>query len=187
MKNSLILQQAPRWHPAPSRQGSRKILPPLMASWILEEGSLTQRLRNHFSKDVTVHLLQQGFGYPPLAEAEILGLPHPCRVIIREVALMIAGTPLMLARSLIPRSTIVKADHRLWRLGAQPLGDILFTHPNLQRPSLEYARIQLRPGICGLWSTDRVWSRRSLYTLGEDAPLLVAECFLPALLQTPLP
>ena len=91
---------------------------------------------------------------------------------------------MILARSLWPHETMQRADRRLWRLGNQPLGEILFSHPALQRSTLEFTRTRLRPGSG--WEAQRAFGRRSLYTMGPRAPLLIAEFFLPPCLETPL-
>lgn len=182
MQQSIILRETPHWRPVPPRLQLEKETSPLIASWILERGSLTRRLAEECAQDVRVELLQQLYQCALLPETRILGLRHPHLAVVREVALRASGVPMLLARSILPRETIVRADRRLWRLGEVPLGEILFNHPQLGRRSLEYARIRLRPGSFGIPGTEKIWGRRSVYTLGEDAPLLVAEFFLPSLL-----
>ena len=181
--NSLILEAAPHWQRVPWNSRRCLGLEGRVASWIFESGSLTQRLRTTFAERVSVEVLQQGPHFVSRTEARALGVPPGLRLIIREVVLRVGPTPMILARSLWPQATMQRADRRLWRLGNQPLGEILFSHKALQRNTLEFTRTRLKPD--GGLETAVVFGRRSLYTLGPRAPLLVAEFFLPPCLKTP--
>jgi len=59
---------------------------------------------------------------------------------------------------------------RLRRLNERPLGEFLFRDPYLLRSQLEIVR------------EGEIWGRRSLF-ISHHHPLLVAEFFLPALLE----
>jgi chorismate--pyruvate lyase len=95
------------------------------------------------------------------------------------------------ARSIIPARTLRGADRRLANLGSRPLGHILFADPRLQRLQLQLARIEpgdWQPELLTDQAPDQtpaasVWGRRSLYSLGPEHKLLVAEFFLPPLFQ----
>lgn len=176
---SLILSSPPLWHgqqggisPSPSPAND-------VHSWLLEAGSLTQRLRSRYGNAFGVVLLQQRLGLPFAEERMALSLRPGAKAVIREVALMAGQSPVILARSIIPHETVQYADPRLSRLGDQPLGEILFTHPELGRSTLEWSRVSLRAP----WAAQSVMGRRSLYTLSQSFPLLVAEFFLPELLK----
>lgn len=173
---SLILASPPLWH---TQQGGHSQNAHDIHSWLLEPGSLTQRLRGRYGESFGVVLLQQRIGAPYAEERMALGLCPGDKAVIREVALMAGDSPVILARSIIPHETIQYADPRLSRLGTQPLGEILFTHPELGRRTLEWTRVPLRSP----WNEDAVMGRRSLYTLSQTFPLLVAEFFLPSLLD----
>lgn len=176
---SLILASPPLWH---GQQGGISQTSPQandIHSWLLEPGSLTQRLRTQYGKNFGVLLLQQRLGIPYSEERMALGLRPGAKAVIREVGLMAGKSPVILARSIIPQETVKYADPRLSRLGNQPLGEILFTHPELGRRTLEWTRVSLRRQ----WGVKEVMGRRSLYTLSQTFPLLVAEFFLPALLN----
>lgn len=176
---SLILGAPPFWH---GQQGGISPKPnPTedIQSWLLESGSLTQRLRGRYGERFGVVLLQQRIGAPYLEERMALALRPGAKAVIREVALMAGPSPVILARSIIPQDTVNYADPRLSRLGNQPLGEILFTHPELGRRTLEWTRVPLRSP----WEVKSVMGRRSLYTLSQTFPLLVAEFFLPELLN----
>ena len=176
---SLILESPPLWH---GQQGGHAPSAPEandISSWLLEPGSLTQRLRTRYGGTFGVVLLQQRLGVPYVEERYALALRPGAKAVIREVGLMAGKSPVILARSIIPEETVKYADPRLSRLGNHPLGEILFTHPELGRRTLEWTKVPLRSH----WNVKEVMGRRSLYTLGQAFPLLVAEFFLPLLLD----
>jgi chorismate--pyruvate lyase len=104
---------------------------------------------------------------------------------VREVLLHAQQQPLILARTVIPWQTVQYLPYNLTRLGTRPLGEIIFADPKIERSTLELAYI-----VPALWTTEArllgqinaaVWGRRTLY-LAWQQPLLVTECFLPAVL-----
>jgi chorismate lyase len=178
-RRSLILPGAPIWHALDGHHIPTPMEPKGPGSWMREEGSLTLRLREKHGKHFNVEVLQQTPAQPFQDEMYRLGLRRGMRAVVREVALKTGNTTLILARSIIPEETLLRADPRLQRLGTQPLGEILFSHPELARASLEWT---LTP-IKGHPHASRTPGRRSLYTLGDHFPLLVAEFFLPEILM----
>lgn len=177
---SLILASPLLWHAQSGGISRRSAESNDIRSWLLEAGSLTQRLRGRYGASFGVMLLQQRLGTPYVEEWQTLDLRPGDKTVIREVALMSGTTPVVLARSIIPQETVNYADPRLARLGTQPLGEILFSHPELGRRTLEWSKVRLRSP----WGGMEVMGRRSLYTLGQGLPLLVAEYFLPELLKS---
>jgi chorismate--pyruvate lyase len=167
------------------RHHGNRPIPPHIASWLFEAGSLTRRLRHLCGAEFRVRLLRQAWCKPFADEACILHLALGRRAVVREVALQWGERPLVVARSVIPAKTLKGVDRRLAHLGTRPLGEILFADPRLQKKSLELSEVgaarwrkELRADL-DLGS--RTWSRRSLYTLGRGHRLLVAEFFLPEL------
>ncbi len=145
---------------------------PLIRDWLLEEGSLTARLVALSEGDFRVELLAQYWGRPAVEEARRLRL-HPGRfALIREVALLGHGQPWVRARSVLPASSLTGAGRRLRKLGNRSLGHLLFRDPTLRRGDIEVARLGQPEGL--------VFARRS-HLVYHGRPLLVAECFLPAL------
>lgn len=88
----------------------------------------------------------------------------------RKVLLRCGNTPWVAAHSLIPVSSMEGPLKRLRSLDDRPLGEFLFQDPFLERRQLEVTR------------SGQVWGRRSLF-YSHHKPLLVAEFFLPALLE----
>ncbi len=176
---SMIVQGAPLWHTLDTRHLPVPMEPEGPGSWMREQGSLTLRLRERYGEDFHVELLQQRPGLPFHDEMEQLGLSRGMKAIVREVALKAGNATRILARSVIPEATLLMADTRLQRLGTQPIGEILFSHPELTRHTMEWTLTKLK----GQTSSTPIHGRRSLYILEDQYPLLVAEFFLPALLR----
>lgn len=207
---SQVLTRAPRWRQVHHGNIPGTHPPREIASWLLEPGSLTARLRQQFGAGFRVVLLRQSWQRPFIEESCLLRLAPGQRCIVREVSLQDGETPLILARSIIPAKTLHGADRRLANLGTQPLGHILFSDPRLRKLQLEVTRIGCTAAVgdsdrstqasrlngpprtlaggkpSGLITGQeghcgRVWGRRSLYSLGSGHHLLVAEFFLPGL------
>lgn len=167
---------APRHAPPP---GCRAAVPARWRPWLLDKGSLTERLLAASGGDLRVRVMDQRWARPRPDERRILALGAGRRVLIREVLLIGRGEPWVYARSLLPPE-LLRGRHRLLaQLGERPLGSLLFQDPALRRSRIEIGRRQLPP-LPGLEShrAERAWWRRSLFRL-NGRPLLVAEMFLP--------
>ncbi len=145
---------------------------PALQSWLLDPGSLTARLKTLAGPQFRVRVLEQGWVHhcsPALLQCFA---PHVARQRMwsRKVLLQCGQTPWVAAHSLIPLSSMQGPLKRLRRLDERPLGEFLFREPSMQRFQLE------------LTQDAGIWGRRSLFYL-HGRPLLVAEFFLPALLQ----
>jgi chorismate--pyruvate lyase len=159
-----------------------------MQDWLLDTGSLTERLQS-LSSHFELELLGQK---PlPLESSEKRALPnHQLQTWqIREVILYGNGKPWVFARSVLP-------DHlcnSTWaNLGKQPLGQRIFNDPSFVRSDFEIGHLQQHPlthksfynTTANAANAKRMvrpelrWARRSVFTRGADT-LLVAEAFLP--------
>jgi chorismate--pyruvate lyase len=145
---------------------------PLLQSWLLDPGSLTSRLKALAGSEFNVRVLEECWIRHTSPSLLQCFEPHVARQRLwsRKVLLQCGDTPWVAAHSLIPISSMQGPLKRLRRLDERPLGEFLFRDPALRRYQLE------------LTQSDSVWGRRSLFYL-HDQPLLVAEFFLPALLQ----
>lgn len=154
-------------------------------SWLQERGSLTERLRQQWG-DVAVQLLSEGQTAPLPHEAQRLGLAPPALAWVRCVLLVCQGRPRVYARTVIPQWTPHNPWAEVQRLGQQPLGELLFRLPDLQRSRFEWA--------CGLdWPHAAHWqaqrppdgvARRCVFERAH-APLLLTEVFLEAVAHQP--
>ncbi len=147
-------------------------MPPVLRRWLYSTDSLTRRLRRVCRHALRVEVLQHGLSRPRLEEAAQLGLPPGRVALVREVRLLDGRQAVVEARSVIPLDVLQGSWRILARLGEQPLGEIIFTRPGLSRTGLELCQ----PGSSGSWG------RRNHYRLCQR-PLLVAEFFLPELVQ----
>lgn len=168
----------------------RRDVPEEMLRWLLDPASLTLRLKSACRGRFRVVVLSQGWARPHLNEAEVLGMRDNCWGFVREVQLLCDEEPLVFARTIIPRTTLVGSNRRLTRLKTRPLGAVLFADPTMTRGTVEIARItpgvRLYTGATQHLSKmpDAIWGRRSLFTLGGK-PLLVSEIFLPSIPPCP--
>jgi chorismate--pyruvate lyase len=155
----------------------------IIASWIYDRSSLTQRLRDLCPQKFSVVVLYQGWQRPRHDERRVLDLPAPQRAWVREVHLCCEGKPLVFARTVIPHTTLTGPRKRLMRLGRRPLGALLFAARRVRRRhfgviSLAGDSELLANG--GTFPRTTIWGRRAVFYL-QDKPLLVSEFFLPSL------
>ncbi len=182
-KRSVIFCRQPAWFR--DRCGIKSDIPREAASWIYETGSLTQRLKKKCGIHFRVAVLNQGWVRPWPDEARMLHLKRSQTALVREVLLFCSRQPLIVARTIIPRTTLKGAQRRLASLGTRPLGEVIFTYPALRRDRLDTGQVHTldwNPRIAESLAIDRsVWGRRTVYDIA-GRKLLVCEFFLPAVL-----
>lgn len=166
-----------RWYTL--RRPAATDAPLIWRKWLLDSGSLTQRLIDLSQGDFRVEVVRQGWSRPTRSEAKALGIPTRQLALIREVQLIGKGQPWVYARTVIPASTLTGKQRQLNAIGNRSLGSILFTDPTMKRGPLQVSKLKLTTG-------ETVWARRSQFQL-SDKPLLVAEVFLPQLQQVHYP
>jgi chorismate lyase len=177
---SFLFNCEPKWQE--NRQGLRHKIPENVQSWTYESGSLTQRLRYVYGAGIAVKILLQRWQTPFLSERRLLGLPEHHYSLTREVLLHINGKPLILARTIIPASTIKAAKSNLSKLGNRPLGEIIFSYPKLERIAMDVTLIKpsiwMQPALAEAGINQPVWGRRTVYA-NAHKHMLVSEFFLP--------
>lgn len=165
---------------------SYRNIPPATLSWLFEPGSITRRLRGIYGEDVGVKVLRQHWDLPFPGEARLLGVARRRRCLVREVLLHADGQPLVLARTIIPRSNLRGVHRNLTRIGSRPLGEVIFADPHLQRLEMQIAYVQPEAWASRLAAETPIlaplWGRRTVYAI-RHRPLLVSEFFLPGLLE----
>lgn len=168
------------------RRLSRAYLPAHLRPWLLDTGSLTQRIIGACSKKFRVEVVRQGWVRPMRNEARALGLRPEAYALVREVRLFCGDAPWVYARTVIPRATLSGIERRLAWLRSRSLGAMLFADPSVERG--EFELVQLVPGDRLYERTatllaqrpPMIWGRRARFRLKGKA-LLVSEIFLPAL------
>ncbi len=146
---------------------------------ILDKNSLTQRLIRKSQGEFEVQIVSQGFQRPEFSEWRRLGLKNRQLALLRSVKLCGKGEVWVLARSVIPLSTLRGKTRYLASLGTKPLGAVLFRDPSLGRAMFEICEVHLAqlPKFQPLPESTKGWGRRSVFLL-HNKPLLVAEIFL---------
>lgn len=160
-------------------------LRPRLREWLLDPGSLTQRLVDACDGQFRVEVLSQGYGRPERNEARLLRMRIGQRALIREVRLYCGDEPWVFARTVIPHRTLSGPRRRLLFLGNKPLGAVLFADPSMRRDEMQISCIRPDHELhrhalgSGKGSSEPIWGRRSVFYLNEQ-PLLVSEVFLPS-------
>lgn len=180
---SFLFNRPPLWKS--HKLGLQQQLPAELQSWLHETGSLTKRLRGVYGSAFGVKILFHRWKPAFIDECRLLGLPPARYQLIREVLLHAHGQPLVLARTILPEPTIKIAHRNLSHLGTRPLGEVIFSYPDLELRQRQFSRAET-----AIWSArlrsdigveQAIWGRRTVYAI-QDHPLLVAEFFLPSLL-----
>jgi chorismate--pyruvate lyase len=160
-----------------------------LKEWLLATGSLTQRLKTHCKhfevKVLGEHLLE------PLAD-EFPAQTDP--VWIREVLLCLDGIPWVFARTLIPQTILGSHSNNdnqpndFTRLGTRPLGELLFSSPDITPGDIEVAQFETCGRLAALATSlnqqvnSSLWGRRRYFNL-YGSQLIVSEIFLPAAVE----
>lgn len=155
---------------------------PETASWLCGQGSLTQLLKRASADQFAVQVLdehEQAMSNPVL-RAEFGPVSDEHLFWSRKVVLHGKGQPWVLAHTLMPAHSELSELRQVRHLGNRPLGEFLFDHPELQRSHLHFTCLPSATNAAG------IWGRKSLFFL-FGKPIMVAEFFLPELLQLPVP
>lgn len=160
--------------------------PASVKDWLLTAESLTQRIKERCNGRFNLELTGQIWSRPLRDERLYLGLQPAQYTLIRQVFLRCDKKPLVFARTIIPRGTLVGSGRKLASLGTRPLGDILFNDKSASRRELAIGKIngndpRYRFATArGQTPAAGLWGRRSLFFF-NGKPLLVIEIFLPEL------
>jgi chorismate--pyruvate lyase len=139
--------------------------------WLLEQGSLSKRLRDNCG-ELTVELYQhQWCPGDQLARDENNLLSSPPYYLLRRVVLSGDGQPWVIGSTIIPQSTAEDRDYNLSKLGETPLGEEVFKAETVDRDSLQLSHIVIEGGF--------LYARRSRLWMNHK-PMLVTELFLPS-------
>ncbi len=171
------LTAEPQWQPA--QRFTRQQLPSAVRRWLLDDGSLTQRLQQLSGGDFRVRRLSQSWQRPRPSEQRLLNLPTREQALVREVELLCGGQPRVFARSVFPQRALHGDLRHLRRLENRSLGAILFAHCGVRRSPFELASITPEHHYIPehLVQDAPAWGRRSRFDLGGHS-LMVSEIFL---------
>ena len=139
-------------------------------SWLTEEGSLTERLKEEFG-NVKVDVMYEGH----ISEKE--------SEYMREVIIQSDDLPMIYAKTLLKKNDIEDAWNCIKSLGQQSLANILFKDPKIFRRSLSYRicksndALYLHLKSLNLIHDEVIWLRQSKWER-EGKILLLVEVFL---------
>jgi chorismate lyase len=153
--------------------------------WLTRGGSLTAHLRA--LGKVEVRVTREAVDLPWPDERVALALAPRERAWVREIALVVEGVPFVAAHSATP----LGASHGIWQamrsLRTRPLAELLYSDSGVARSALVSRRVSARHALHALAARQTAGqaphafvARRSVFER-HGAPLLVTECFLPAL------
>lgn len=156
-----------------------------MRCWLVDRGSLTQRLKSRCATFRVVPLAT-GFARANADEYALLGVAPGTRAYVREVLLLCNEVPVVFAHSVLPLASLRGGWHGITRLGSRSLGEALFSDHRIARQPLAcrqvrhghplFQRIARQQPL----TASSLWARRSVFRLNAH-PLLVTEVFLPAI------
>ena len=135
-------------------------------SWLNEPGSITSRIKS-FS-NFRLKLLRDGPGEVDSIEDDLVVANYEENN-TREVILYSNEKPLIYAKSIIPLATIGLGLGVLGNLKENPLGDILFSNPEIKKKYMLFAKFQSNEEI--------FYGRKGIYTV-RGYPFSVCEIFL---------
>jgi chorismate-pyruvate lyase len=142
-------------------------------SWLTEEGSLTERLKNEFN-DAKVDVIYEGVSLEEKTDY------------IREVIIKSHDEPMIFARTRLKMNDLEDTWICLKALGQQSLANILFKDPQIYRRSLLYRLFKPEDVLykhlrsLGYVQEEILWMRQSEWERYGKI-LLLTEVFLPNL------
>lgn len=155
---------------------------PCLKNWLLNTGSLTERLQSQ-CKSFHLTLLGQRQAEITLEEFQQVRAPkqnfNPQEWQVREVLLWGDNQPWVFARSIIPQR-LCESD--FVNLNTKPLGQLLFNDARFKRMPFEITSIhpsKIFLAQLHISSDMKLWGRRSAFSF-EDLKMTVSEVFLPS-------
>lgn len=142
-----------------------------LLSWLTYRGVLTIRMKEQSPHPFRLQLLEPLAGPGQMLETES----------IRRVILWSGDTPCIYAESYLPKTALMALPD-LRKLGGDPLGEMLNSHPEISREKLEFALLSSPrlPNPIETEASKPLWARRARYKV-NDTGLIVAELFLPGI------
>ena len=151
--------------------------------WLFDASSLTARLVELCGNDFSVQVLSQHWQPIDAEEATAMSLKDERAALVRQVFLCCGDSPLVYARTVIPKITVSGAQRRYANMGNRPLGAMLFSDRTMRREDVQVAMLPVSHETNRFVQADvPVWGRRSVFRV-SGRPLMVSEYFLPELLK----
>jgi chorismate--pyruvate lyase len=154
---------------------------PCLKNWLLDTGSLTERLQSQ-CMSFRLTLIGQRQSQITLEEFRRVSAPNQELNLeewqVREVLLWGDNQPWVFARSIIPQR-LCESD--FVNLNTKPLGQLIFNDERFKRMPFELTHMSLSKAFLKklhIKSEMKLWGRRSAFTFG-DLQMTVSEVFLP--------
>ena len=155
-------------------------MPTQVKSWLRETGSLTQRIKQTFAGNFSVELKGEAIDKPFKQDQACVGEVSFQRAFIREVVLKVNAIPYVFARTTVPISSL-RGLQKLSKLGTRPLGEVIFSYPDLKREQLDFAKLKRSQlsaeALLLIGSSATIWARRNTYVINGNR-LIVCEFFV---------
>jgi len=171
----------PRWRDV-SRWTASSI-PSHVLNWLAEPHSLTLKIKGTFAEPFSVQLQGQGLSKPFLTDAQCLQQRVCHHALVREVLLKVGDEAVVFARTTLSKK-VAQNLQELTHLGTKPLGEVIFSYPDLRRVGLDFAKIKvshlsilMQQQLVG---ESYIWARRNTYEINKRT-FIVSEFFLPAI------
>lgn len=174
-----------------SRWLKKPVLAGVLKPWLIDEGSLTQRLQQRYV-DFSVKPLTVAHAKVMPDECLAIGVKQSQRAFVREVFLFGANQPVFFAHSVMPLKHLRGGWVGLAGLGKKPLGATLFANHRVKRTTLSYKKLMpnhalYKKTVAQLLVNGSehkpayLWARRSIFSL-RKMEMMVTEVCLPSLL-----
>ncbi len=152
--------------------------------WLFDSSSLTQRLKDKFSRFEVTVLSEKRIQLSDDSRMVLDCDAH--QAFVREVLLVCDGKPAVYAQSVIPDSSLENGLSSLTSLGTKPLGEVIFNNEEMIRLPIQAAAFsadsQLVRSLIALKvlaePQETLWGRRSVFRI-HNQPISVTEVFLP--------
>lgn len=160
---------------------------PAQRDWLTRGGSLTAHLAR--LGRLKVRVTREAVALPWADESAALGVTARTPVWVREVVLEVEGVPFVAAHSIAPLGVSRGIWQAIRRLRTRPLAELLYRDVQVSRSGLTSRRVSAAHPLYALASAadarheerpHTYAARRSVF-VRHGAPLMVTECFLPAL------
>jgi chorismate lyase len=170
----------------PPQQTPDEICPVKLNPWICHQASLTEKLRQ-IAGEAVVQVISQGWTNPGIWDTQVLH-GSDRRIWCREIIMSANAVSCWYARSVFPEATYAAHPAFFEQLKRVSLGELIFNSPAIQRESMiDYAidgnalEYQWLPDSIKPDPAQRLWLRRSTFTMDRAAPFYLMELFLPDL------
>lgn len=167
-----LYKPSPYW--STRMRSARFLLPKDWSDWLLNTSSLSARLQASKSGEYWVQVLYEGYSKAFVPERRWVKNANQI-FWCREVCLYLGSTPVVYARTLIPSSVANPQLYMIRHLANKPLGEYLFSQPELQRGEISI-------NSCPDNELGVRFCRCSSFTLAKQK-IFIAEAFCEALLE----